>query len=267
MAERPILGLRKNEKISAVREKVAVRQLVLSEPRRVPTDTDRITANIASAIGAEIPADFLLQSGLMDLQWAQIYHPNALSAIYLGFTSKYASMEEFRDAQAVIALHSRAIQAGRGSILDDGYIVQPQRLEVTTVLPDTTGKQRIISGTFNPDTKRIMTRFVSFGDTEMYAQPRNIWYTYEDRTPSKVPMGRLLNPDSIYGEVYPLVTPRMAEVSGDRVLADVGFRESHLRSLHKEDTGHEFVTTLWPDGKGPTTAWSIAFPDRLEPAA
>lgn len=267
MAERPILGLRKDEKISAVRDKKTIRQLILSEPRRIPTDTDRITADIATASGAEIPADFLIESGLLDLRWAMIFHPNALSAIYLGFNEENPDTQEFSDAQAVIALHSRAVQAGRGLLLNDGYVIQPQRLEITTVLPDSTGKSRIISGAFSPETLERISRFVSFTDTERYAQPRGLWYTFEDLTPSIVPVGRVLNPDSTYGEVYPLVTPRMVEASGDRVLADVGFRESHLRSLYREETGHEFVTTLWPRGKGPKTAWSIHFPERLDRVA
>lgn len=262
MAERPILGLRKDERISAVRQTVRIKDLVLSEARRKPTDSDGITSDISNTIGAEIPPDFLLQSGLIDLRWALIFHPNALSAIYLGFGEEYPVTQEFRDARAVIALHSRANVVAQ-PLLEHGFVVQPQRLEVTTVLPDSTGKPRLVSGFFSPATLKRQSRYVSFEDNEVYAQPQWLHFIQEDLTPLRLPTSRLLNTgDTVYGEVYPLITPRMISLTEHRILADVGSRESHLRSIYKEQTGQEFVTITPGSVK---TAWSIDFPTKLDP--
>lgn len=271
MAERPVLGLRIGEEISAVRDRANVRHLITGETRRRPTDTDGITADMVGAIGAEIPAEFLITSGLIDLNWQQIYHPNALSSIYLGFEKAPAEESEFEDAQAVIGIHSRAVVV-RKPVLEHGMTIQPQRVEVSLVLLDSTAKPRIVNGSFSPTDHRGYLRYISFEDGEMFAQPQPYLYhlTQEDRTPTGIGIETIfMGRRAIFGDyVYPLITRKMFDTVGDRFLAMVSHKGNRLSHLYKEDSGEQFVTEI-PDQAGTkiSRAWSIDFPTALNPAA
>ena len=267
MAERPVLGLRIGEPVSAVRDRVNVRHLITSERRRRSTDTDGISSDMAGVTGAEIPADFLLSSGLIDLKWQQIYHPNALSSIYLGFHDQPAETSEFDDAQAVVAIHSRAVIV-REPVLEHGLTILLHRVEVSVVLPDSTGKPRIVNGSFSPTDYRGYLRYISFLDGEVFAQPE--WYTFtqEDRAPSGLRASTLVSDRrSRFGDyVYPLVTTTMLNLTGDTFLAAVGHKGQNLSRLYTESTGEQFVTEA-PDqtGEKVSMAWSIDFPTALDP--
>jgi len=115
------------------------------------------------------PADFLINSGLIDLNWQQIYHPNALSSIYLGFPEQPDESSEFDDAQAVVAIHSEAVIV-REPVMEYGLTIRPQRVEVSVILSDSTGKPRIVNGSFSPTDYRCYLRYISFENDEMFAQ-------------------------------------------------------------------------------------------------
>ena len=266
MAERPILGLRIGEPVSAVRDMVNVRRLITSEKNRRPTDTDKITADIVDAIGAGIPADFLINSGLIELNWQQIYHPNALSSIYLGFHDQPAETSEFDDAQTVIAIHSRAVIV-REPVLEHGSIIRPQRVEVSVVLPDSTGKPRIINYSFSPTDYRGYLRYISFENGEMFAQPYPHHFTEEDRTPTGIDVETILmDRRARFGDyVYPLITRKMWDRVGDRFLAMLSNRGDRLSRFYREISGEQFVTeTPYQAGAKISRAWSIDFPRQLD---
>lgn len=261
MAERPILGLRKNERISAVHQTIRIRELVSQEPRRKAVTIDGISVDIAAATGVEIPADFLIESGFIDLRWTMIFHPNALSAIYLGFGDNQPTTEDFDDAKAVVALHSRNDVVAE-PLLEHGFAIRPKRIEVTAVLPDSAGKQRIVGGSFSPTNGERMTRFISFEYDEAYTQPQWHHFIQEDLTPHQIPVNRMLDQrDSVYGEVYPLISAEMVRTAGHRIITDANSRQSHLRSIYAEQTGHEFVTKFKNTGR--TAAWDINYPREL----
>lgn len=263
--EQPILGLRTGERISAVRDKVRLNELIRWTKERKPATLDGINASLTDAIGAQIPIDFLIESGLSDLRWTQVWHKNAMTALYLGFGQEQPDEQNYSQAEGVIALHARDHVVAE-PLLENGYVIKPDSLEISSVQTDTAGTKRIVHGRYSPTTLQAYLRYVSFDGDEHLMQPRNFNFTQDDLRVQKMPKEGIIaeTRSPRIAIVYPLVTERMFDLAGQDFLADAGPRQSYIRDHHRTITGHEFVTKV---GEGPVKAWSIMLPKVLEIAA
>lgn len=263
--EQPILGLRTGERISTVRDRVALGELIRSVKERRPVTLDGINRNLEAAIGARIPIEFLIESGMSDLRWLQVWHRNAMTALFLGFDQTSPEAEDYSQAESVVALHAKAHDTNPTST-ENELIVRPQSLELATVSEDTSGTRRIIHGRYSPTYLELYLRHVSFEDGEEMQQPDRNRFTEEDLKVSTISRDHVFadTTSSRGATVYPLVTKRMFDQVGHNLLADAGTRQSGIRKLHQATTGHEFVTRV---GDGPVKAWDIMLPKALEVAA
>ncbi len=263
-AEQPILGLRTGERISTVRDRVALGELIRSIKERKPVTLDGINGSLEAAIGARIPIEFLIESGMSDLRWLQVWHRNAMTALFLGFDHALPEAEEYSQAVGVVALHAKAHDTDPAST-ENELIIRPHSLEIATVTEDTSGTRRIIHGRYSPTNLELYLRHVSFEDGEEMQQPNRNRFTEEDLKVSTFSREHIFadTTSSRGAIVYPLVTRRMFDQVGHNLLADAGTRQSGIRNLHRSMTGHEFVTRV---GDGPVKAWDIMLPRMLEVA-
>lgn len=108
-------------------------------------------------IGAEIPVEFLFESGFTELNWQQIYHQNALSAIYLGTKEKPTSPIKFSDSEAVIAIHSD---------VNNQRQIEAKRVEMSGIVADSKKRERAFSISYNTKLLNANSCFISIADNE-----------------------------------------------------------------------------------------------------
>lgn len=266
MAEKPILGLRTGEHISAVRDRVDLKTILTTPKERRLTTIDQISRDISSAIGAEIPVEYAITSGMSELSWIQLYHPSALSAVYLGFAGNPTDSNGLEEADATIALHADAIE--QRPILENGFLIQPRKVEMSTVVLDSTGKPRIVNQSFSPRTLEAYTSLVSFSEGEIFTQPLGHSITLEDRTPRGILVDNIRQARAIgfgYQGIL-LVTEKMFQATGDTILADMRYTPYLYPS--RSVSGVQYATEVPSEGGGKVRrSWSIHIPSSLELAA
>lgn len=262
MAEKPILGLRRGESILGYRDPKYLHQILNASNllERRPTDIDGIRQDLINVTGAEIPMKFLFDTGLVDLTWQLIYHPNAMSAVYLGVKNKRSPDIQLSDSEGIIVINSEI----------DGQKIKTDIVELSTVVPDSQGRSRALTVKYNGRTLEAVRGAVSIADDE---KPKFSRYSHPDN--QKESDDQLLEIPFVINHGY--LMPNTALVSKTiHLLAnqDTKMVESYQHmnrywimlsnGFFEGQQGEDRVIGL---GKNPSEfSWKVSFPDKLVPA-
>lgn len=159
MAEKPILGLRAGEEVSPVHQKIDRNQL-LTDPsiefRDIPIDS--IYGLLIETLGVELPLDMIAEMSFdsRGFNWVQLYHPNALSAIFIGGNPTPEGVDQ---AQGIIEVAS--------FIPQDQTRIHAAELIIGGTLDDSASKRRAISVAYNLVIKSTIRGLVSLAEAEI----------------------------------------------------------------------------------------------------
>ncbi|MDP3988020.1 MAG: hypothetical protein Q8P80_02645 [Candidatus Levybacteria bacterium] len=258
--ERPILGLQPGKEISPVRDRKDLRYLLTQNIERKETSIDQICDDL-SLVGAEIPIIFLFESGLVDLNWKQIYHPNALSAIYLGTDEERHVPDDLNDADAIIAIHSQ-IETDK---------IKIRNIELSTVVKDSNANLRVLAASYYAKCTSI---YVSITDEE--EQPK-VYLGIHPDDPRDYKNGMLKIPtiEEVSGYYYqqPLVSKKMAVETGHTKMISANYwpKSPHLTKFDHwlaENSGFfdERVdeNTRAIGKKTSQSCWQITYPSHIK---
>lgn len=260
MTEKLTLGLRIGEEVSAVRDRKNLSYLLTQVEERRAVDIDGIRRSLVEATGAEIPIEFLFDTGLVELHWQQIYHQNALSAVYLGVKEKQISPVEFSGSEAIIAVHSNVCNQR----------VEASSVEISSVVADSRGRERVLSVLYDAHSLKVNRSLVSIADDEKSKFPFDIHPDYpreEEARLVKIPSMLL---DSYFPlSSRPLVSLRMSWLAHE----DMRMVEAHtmdgqswyipFRDYFQGQEGSNRII-----GRGKTSddfSWTVSYPGSLTP--
>ncbi len=258
MTEKPVLGLRPKENVSPVRDRKDLFFILTQVHERRAVDIDKIRQDLIGAIGAEIPIEFLFATDLADLNWQQMYHPNALSAVYLGTRLKEISHLHFPDSEAIIAIHSDV----------DQRQIKVGNVSISCIVPDSQGRKRIVGISYDGQSFKASAVFVSIADSEKSKYPAHFHPDYskeEDARLIKIPTAPAdYSPPSTS---VPLVSWLMSQISqgGTRMVWARAGKSWNIpfRDYFKDEDANNIAI-----GRGKTSNdffWKVSFPASLIP--
>lgn len=256
MPELPVLGLRVGKEVSLVHQKIDRRELLTNSDSFVYKE--RGVEDIWGMIESHLQLDILelisrFSFDKKGLRWKQLYHRNALSALFIGANSQKPF--DLDGSQAILEVISDVSES----------IIIPQELALSGAVPDSKGSLRILALGYNLEDKFVQRADVTITDTEV---PKLQGYYQEDldkyrRCFKKLP---IIPVPSLYIPTRSLVTPGMIDQTlGHQFLIESGrltFGKMYFNHRLMERAG--FYNTSSDDERnfqiGFKDQWNIKYP-------
>lgn len=158
MAELPVLGLRIGLEVSPVRECIDRGDLLTqSKFEYRKRSIEDIWGMINKHLGVDLPVEFIERMGFdaKDFKWRQLYHQNALSALFIGAASeKPFNLDGSQGIMEVIS----EVKQGK---------VEAETLSISGVIDDSKGIKRVIAVGFNLGEKIPQRVAISVAEKEI----------------------------------------------------------------------------------------------------
>lgn len=220
---RPVLGLRVGTEISPVHDKRFRNELLreANDPKvRIGLGLEEIIIQLEDQVGINMPFDYLLRLNQpleAELRWQQVYHPNALNAIFFGFDPGKSpeNTPPFQSALTVIESSSRLIDRG------EKQVVTATDLDISGIIRDTASGIHIVSLRYDlQEGGDLAQSLISLSS----AYKKDEYYGGGDVTVSQhIPNSRFIMG---FPSIYPVITDQMREAAGHEQFTEATFTGS-----------------------------------------
>ncbi len=171
MAELPVLGLRIGKEVSMVHEQINRQELL--EQRKFEyrqRSIEDIWGMMDKHLGVDLPLDLIGKMGFdaKDFKWKQLYHQNALSALFIGAASQKPF--DLDGSQGIMEVISK-VKQGK---------VEAETLSISGVINDSKGIKRVIAVAFDLERKIAKRVAVSLTKEEIPEAEYSYYHTRAD---------------------------------------------------------------------------------------
>lgn len=263
MAEKPILGLRVGEDIPPRHEQID-RSKLLTNPEVELRDRsiEFIYVSLEECLGVELPLDLMsaMSFDQSNFRWRQLYHPNALSAIFIGRVEEGDEDTMTLDKAEGIIEAASFIPQGKTRIHADG-------LNLSGIVKDSKGSKRVAAVSYSLEKRYADQTLISVGEAEvpeLAVTSRHYGREYRNsfrKLPSN--LNPIYSPHLIITSamvaqtqhrlalriyVYPTLVHEGMQFDGHFVLGDVGFNA-------RTENGRNYI--------GLRQNWEVGYPATL----